>query len=63
MADLAHGRERRIIKLHGTVGISEHFIFAEEDFRTYAKSQSFPIKRRWAASALLRMAVSGWFSS
>ena len=34
-ADLAHGRERRIIKLHGTIGISEHFIFAEEDYRTY----------------------------
>jgi hypothetical protein len=34
-ADLVHGRERRIIKLHGTIGISDHFIFAEEDFRTY----------------------------
>ena len=34
-ADLAHGRERRIIKLHGTVGVTEHFIFAEEDYRTY----------------------------
>jgi hypothetical protein len=35
IADLAHGREHRIIKLHGTVGVSEHFIFAEEDYRTY----------------------------
>jgi SIR2-like domain len=34
-ADLAHGRERRIIKLHGSVGTSEHYIFAEEDYRTY----------------------------
>jgi hypothetical protein len=34
-ADLAHGRERRIIKLHGSIGTSEHFIFAEEDYRTY----------------------------
>jgi hypothetical protein len=34
-ADLAHGRERRIIKLHGSIGSSEHFIFAEEDYRTY----------------------------
>ena len=34
-ADLAHGREQRIIKLHGSIGTSEHFIFAEEDYRTY----------------------------
>ena len=34
-ADLAHGGERRIVKLHGTAGVSEHFIFAEEDYRTY----------------------------
>ena len=34
-ADLAHGRGRRIIKLHGTIGVTEHFIFAEEDYRTY----------------------------
>jgi len=34
-ADLAHGSEARIIKLHGTVGVSERFIFAEEDYRTY----------------------------
>jgi hypothetical protein len=34
-ADLVHGHGGRIIKLHGTVGISEHFIFAEEDYRTY----------------------------
>ena len=34
-ADLAHGRERRIIKLHGTVGVSERFVFAEEDYRSY----------------------------
>ncbi len=33
--DLAHGGQGRIIKLHGTVGASEHFIFAEEDYRTY----------------------------
>ena len=34
-ADLAHGHQHRIIKLHGTIGTSEHFILAEEDYRTY----------------------------
>ena len=35
MADLAHARGRRIVKLHGSIGTTEHFIFAEEDYRTY----------------------------
>lgn len=34
-ADVGHARAPRIIKLHGTIGASEHFIFAEEDYRTY----------------------------
>lgn len=34
-ADLAHARSPRIVKLHGSLGTSEHFIVAEEDYRTY----------------------------
>jgi SIR2-like domain len=34
-SDLAHAGGRRIIKLHGSIGTSEHFIIAEEDYRTY----------------------------
>jgi hypothetical protein len=34
-ADLAHARAPRIVKLHGTIGVSDHFVFAEEDYRTY----------------------------
>ncbi len=34
-AEVAHAAPRRIIKLHGSIGTSEHFIFAEEDYRTY----------------------------
>jgi hypothetical protein len=34
-ADLAHAGGRRIIKLHGSLGTSGHFIIAEEDYRTY----------------------------
>ena len=40
-ADLAHanapGRARRprIVKLHGSIGTTQHFIVAEEDYRTY----------------------------
>jgi hypothetical protein len=34
-ADLAHARAPRIVKLHGSLGTSEHFIVAEEDYRTY----------------------------
>lgn len=34
-ADLAHARAPRIVKLHGSLGTSEHFIIAEEDYRTY----------------------------
>jgi len=33
--DLAHARAPRIVKLHGSIGASEHFILAEEDYRTY----------------------------
>ena len=34
-ADLAHARAPRIVKLHGSLGTSDHFIIAEEDYRTY----------------------------
>jgi hypothetical protein len=34
-ADLAHSRAPRIVKLHGSWGTTEHFILAEEDYRTY----------------------------
>lgn len=35
MADLAHAHAPRIVKLHGSIGTSEHFIVAEDDYRTY----------------------------
>jgi len=35
--DLAHARAPRIIKLHGSVGTTERFIIAEEDYRTYPR--------------------------
>ena len=35
MAELPHARSPRIIKLHGSLGTSDHFIIAEEDYRTY----------------------------
>jgi len=35
VADLAHARAPRIVKLHGSIGATDHFIFSEEDFRTY----------------------------
>jgi hypothetical protein len=34
-ADLAHMRSPRIVKLHGSLGATEHFILTEEDYRTY----------------------------
>lgn len=34
-ADFAHAQAPRIVKLHGSIGSSEHFIIAEEDYRTY----------------------------
>ena len=34
-ADLPHVRAPRIVKLHGSIGTSDHFIIAEEDYRTY----------------------------
>jgi hypothetical protein len=33
--DIAHARPPRIVKLHGSIGTSDHFIVAEEDYRTY----------------------------
>ncbi len=33
--DLVHARAPRIVKLHGSLGTSDHFIIAEEDYRTY----------------------------
>jgi hypothetical protein len=35
VGELPHARSPRIIKLHGSLGTSEHFIIAEEDYRTY----------------------------
>ncbi|MHB1765554.1 MAG: SIR2 family NAD-dependent protein deacylase [Gammaproteobacteria bacterium] len=35
VTDLVHARAPRIVKLHGSLGISDHFIIAEEDYRTY----------------------------
>lgn len=35
VTDLTSSYSPRIVKLHGTIGISNHFIFTEEDFRTY----------------------------
>ena len=34
-ADLAQARAPRIVKLHGSIGTSEHFTIAEEDYRIY----------------------------
>ncbi|WP_230772399.1 SIR2 family NAD-dependent protein deacylase [Sphingomonas sp. Leaf4] len=34
-ADLAHARAPRIVKLHGSMGASERFVIAEEDYRSY----------------------------
>lgn len=34
-ADLAHTTAPRIVKLHGSLGTTEHFIVAEEDYRSY----------------------------
>jgi hypothetical protein len=34
-ADLTHATAPRIVKLHGSLGTTEHFIVAEEDYRTY----------------------------
>lgn len=33
--EIAFARAPRIIKLHGSIGVSDHFIIAEDDFRTY----------------------------
>lgn len=33
--ELAQARQPRIIKLHGTIGVGDEFILAEEDYRTY----------------------------
>ncbi len=35
--DLAHARAPRIIKLHGSIGTTDHFIIAEEDYRSYPR--------------------------
>lgn len=33
--DLAQAKAPRLTKLHGTLGVTEHLIFTEEDYRTY----------------------------
>jgi hypothetical protein len=41
-ADLAHTTTPRVVKLHGSLGTTEHLIVAEEDYRTYpAKFAAF----------------------
>ncbi len=39
-ADLPHARAPRIVKLHGSIGTSESFVLAEEDFRRYPADQA-----------------------
>ncbi|MDR3506960.1 MAG: SIR2 family protein [Caulobacteraceae bacterium] len=39
-SDFTHAQSPRIIKLHGTVGLSEHFTIAEEDYRTYPSTHA-----------------------
>ncbi|HXV00795.1 MAG TPA: SIR2 family protein [Caulobacteraceae bacterium] len=34
-SDLTHARAPRIVKLHGSIGTSDHFVIAEEDYRAY----------------------------
>jgi hypothetical protein len=34
-ANLAHAKAPRVVKLHGSMGASENFVIAEEDYRTY----------------------------
>ncbi|AGU51537.1 hypothetical protein VAPA_1c44640 [Variovorax paradoxus B4] len=38
--DLANSRSPRIIKLHGTVNLSEELIFTQEDYRKYPESHA-----------------------
>lgn len=35
-SDLAQAKSPRLVKLHGTIGVTEHLIFTEEDYRTYS---------------------------
>lgn len=34
-SDLAQAKSPRLVKLHGTIGVTEHLIFTEEDYRAY----------------------------
>jgi hypothetical protein len=34
-ADIAFAKAPRIVKLHGSIGVSDHFVIAEEDYRNY----------------------------
>jgi len=38
--EIAFARAPRIIKLHGSIGVSNHFIIAEEDYRKYPTQQA-----------------------
>lgn len=38
--DLASLRSPRIVKLHGTINVTEDLVFTQEDYRTYPKSQA-----------------------
>lgn len=35
MSDLAWAQSPRIVKLHGTIGVTDSFVVAQEDYRTY----------------------------
>lgn len=39
-SDLAHARAPRVVKLHGTVGGAERYVFAEEDYRLYPQQDA-----------------------
>lgn len=38
--DLSNARSPRIVKLHGTIGVTSELIFTQEDFRTYPQNHA-----------------------
>lgn len=38
--DLSSARSPRIVKLHGTVNVTDHLIFTQEDYRTYPQNHA-----------------------
>jgi hypothetical protein len=39
-SDLSYARSPRIVKLHGSIGVTEKLIFAQEDYRRYPKESA-----------------------